>query len=259
MNATQAIDSIVKLLGLQFKKESFKSTFLEDGTEVTNNMDGEFEVGQTLYVVKESTLSPAPAGTHLTREKLAVTVDEESTIIAIASEKAESTEVEVEIEGEMKDMKMTIAEDAQGQMLESATFDVGEDVYLIKEDGSKEPAPNGEHQVVLKDESGNENKIRIEVMDGKIIQRENVEGMMKPEMMNADFSKDINDIKESLSKLIEVMDNMNGKFKTELSSLKTDFDTFKKSPERTPVDEKKTYTDSFSDYRLDIIKNLRNK
>jgi hypothetical protein len=259
MNATQAIDSIVKLLGLQFKKESFKSTFLEDGTEVTNNMDGEFEVGQTLYVVKESTLTPAPAGQHLTREKLVLTVDEESTIIAIASEDVEKTEVEVEVEGEMKDMKMTIAEDAQGQKLESATFDVGEDVYLIKEDGSKVPAPNGEHQVVLKDESGNENKIRIEVMDGKIVQRENVEGMMKPEMMNADFSKDITDIKESLSKLIEVMDNMNGKFKTELSSLKSDFDTFKKSPERTPVDEKKTYGESFSDYRLDIIKQLRNK
>jgi hypothetical protein len=257
MNATQAIDSIVKLLGLQFKKESFKSTFLEDGTEVTNNIDGEFEVGQTLYIVKESTLTPAPAGQHLTREKLVLNVDEESTIISIASEEIETTEVEVE--GDMKDMQMTIAEDAQGQKLESATFDVGEDVYLIKEDGSKEPAPNGEHQVILKDESGNENKIRSEVMDGKITQRENVEEMMKPEMMNADFSKDINDIKESLSKLIEVMDNMNGKFKTELSSLKTDFDAFKKSPERTPVDEKKTYGETFSDYRLDIIKNLRNK
>lgn len=259
MNATQAIDSIVKLLGLQFKKEVFKSTFLEDGTEVTNNQDSEFEVGQTLYVVKESTLSPAPSGTHMTREKLILTVDEESTIIAIASDKVESTEVKVEVEEDMKDMKMTIAEDAQGQKLESATFDVGEDVYMIMEDGSKVPAPNGEHQVILKDESGNENKIRIQVMDGKITQRENVEGMKKPEMMNADFSKDINDIKESLSKLIEVMDNMNGKFKTELSSLKTDFDEFKKSPERTPVDEKKKYTESFNDYRLDIIKNLRNK
>ena len=49
MNATQAIDSIVKLLGLSFKKESFKSVFLVDGTEVTNNQESEIEVGQTLY------------------------------------------------------------------------------------------------------------------------------------------------------------------------------------------------------------------
>lgn len=61
MNAAQAIDNIVKMLGLQFKKETFKSTFLIDGaTEVTNNMDDEFQPGQTLYVVKESTLAPAP-------------------------------------------------------------------------------------------------------------------------------------------------------------------------------------------------------
>jgi hypothetical protein len=48
---------------------------------------------------------------------------------------------------------------------------------------------------------------------------------------------------------------MNGKFKTELNSLKTDFDTFKKLPERKSVEEKRTYTESFADYRLNLIKN----
>ncbi len=57
MNATLALDKIVKLLGLRFKKESFFTTILEDGkTEVTNNADGEFQVGQTLYVLGEATL-----------------------------------------------------------------------------------------------------------------------------------------------------------------------------------------------------------
>ncbi len=263
MNATQAIDSIVKLLGLSFKKESFKSVFLVDGTEVTNNQESEIEVGQTLYVVKDSTLVPAPEGNHETKEGLIVTVDSESTVIAIASKSPESTDVKSEDKIDVEDdsmieTEMTIAEDAQGQKLESKTFDVGEDVFLIKEDGEKVPAPNGEHQVVLKDESGNENKIRIQVMDGKITERENVEEMKKPEMMNEDFSKDINDIKESLSKLMEVIDGMNGKFKTELGSLKSDFETFKKSPERKSVEEVKTYTDSFADYKLDLIKSMRN-
>jgi hypothetical protein len=100
-------------------------------------------------------------------------------------------------------------------------------------------------------------KIRIQVLDGKITQRENVEEMMKPEEMNTDFSKDIEDIKLSINNLLELVGSMNGKFKTELNSLKTDFDTFKKSPERTAVEEKKSYTQSFSDYKLDIIKSLR--
>lgn len=253
MNATEAINNIVKMLGLQFKKETFKSTFLIDGnTEVTNNMEEDFQVGQTLYVVKESTLAPAPEGSHETRDGFIVSVDSESTIIAIVSAD-KSTDAEVEQE-DGEEMSYTEARDAQGQILESPTFDVGEDVYLVK-DGEKSPAPDGEHQVVLKDTSGNENKIRIQVKDGKIIERENVEEMMKPEMMNADFSKDIEDIKLSLNNLLELVGSMNGKFKTEFNSLKTDFESFKNQPERKAVEEKKFYTESFADYRLNLIKN----
>lgn len=257
MNAAQAIDNIVKMLGLQFKKETFKSTFLTDGTtEVTNNMDDEdFQPGQSLYVVKESTLAPAPEGSHETREGVVITVDSESVIIAV-SQKDIADEAEVKEEAG-KEMEYTEAKDAQGQTLESSTFDVGEDVFLVKEDGSKEPAPDGEHQVTLKDTSGNENKIRIQVKDGKITERENVEEMMKPEEMSVDFSKDIEDIKSSINNLLELVGSMNGKFKTELNSLKTDFDTFKKSPERKAVEEKKSYTQSFSDYQLELIKSLR--
>jgi hypothetical protein len=268
MNATEAINNIVKLLGLQFKKENFSSTFLVDGTtEVTNNSDAELEVGQTLFIVKDGTLVPAPMGEHETRDGFIVSLDGESTIIAIAK-KDKEMKSEVNSEDDSM-MEYTEAKDAQGQILESTTFDVGEKVYTVKEDGSKEPCSDGEKQVVLKDESGNENKIRIQVKDGIITQRENVEeedseDMMKPSMMNSDFSKDINDIKESMGQLLALVDSMNGKFKTELNSLKTDFDSFKKLPERKAVEEKKTYTESFTDYResvadkkLEIIKSLR--
>ena len=40
---------------------------------------------------------------------------------------------------------------------------------------SKSPAPDGEYTIGLTDESGNENIIRIQVKDGKIAERENVE------------------------------------------------------------------------------------
>lgn len=258
MNATEAIDKIVKLLKLDFKKEEFKSTFLDNGTEVTNNMtdESEFEVGQTLYVVKESTLVPAPEGTHTTREGLMVTVDGESTIIAIASKDVEETEVKDEVESK-KEEKMTVAEDAQGQKLESPTFDVGEPVFVLGEGDEKTPVNDGEHQVVLKDESGNENKIRIMTKDGVITERENVEEMGEKEMMNSQFSKDINDIKESIKQLVELVNSMNGKFKTEVNSLKNDFESFKKSPERKSVVEKKTFSESFDDYKVDLIKKMR--
>lgn len=67
-----------------------------------------------------------------------------------------------------------------GTILESNTFDVGEDISVVSEDGSKSPAPAGEHEIALKDSEGNEVIIRVLVADGKITERQNVEEA-KPE------------------------------------------------------------------------------
>lgn len=251
MNSTEAINRIVNLLGLKFKREKFFTTVLEDGqTQVTNNLEDELMVGQTLYVVGEATLSPAPAGKHTTREGIILTVDEESTILSIEIVTAQA---EVEIENNENEVQMVRAEDAQGQILESPTFDVGEEVYVVGADGEMTPAPDGEHQVVLKDTEGNEVKIRIQTQDGKIVQRENVEEA------SADFSAQIEEIKMGITQLLGVLDSMNGKFKSEINSLKTDFEAFKNSPQRKPIEKKADFKESFEDFRVDFLKELRNK
>lgn len=71
--------------------------------------------------------------------------------------------------------KFVEAKTAEGAIVDSPTYDVGEPIELVKEDGEKVPAPDGEHQVMLKDSEGNEVKIRVMVKDGKIVERENVE------------------------------------------------------------------------------------
>lgn len=76
---------------------------------------------------------------------------------------------------EVKEVKMAFAELADGTVLESPTFDVGESVEVVAEDGSKSPAPNGEHELMLRDEEGNEVRFKIFVEDGVIRERENVE------------------------------------------------------------------------------------
>jgi len=62
-----------------------------------------------------------------------------------------------------------------GTILESNTFDIGETIDVVSEDGSKSPAPTGEHEIALKDSEGKEVIIRVLVADGKITERENVE------------------------------------------------------------------------------------
>ena len=74
-----------------------------------------------------------------------------------------------------EEVKMAFAELADGTVLESPTFDVGESVEVVAEDGSKSPAPNGEHELMLRDEEGNETRFKIFVEDGVIRERENVE------------------------------------------------------------------------------------
>ncbi len=74
-----------------------------------------------------------------------------------------------------EEVEFTYAKLADGTILESPTFDLGEQVDVVSEDGTKTPAPDGEHEVVLKDSEGNDVRIKVETKDGKIVERENVE------------------------------------------------------------------------------------
>ena len=74
-----------------------------------------------------------------------------------------------------EEVELTDAKAENGDILQSPTFDLNESVDVVHEDGTKSPAPDGEYTIGLTDESGNENIIRIQVKDGKIAERENVE------------------------------------------------------------------------------------
>jgi hypothetical protein len=73
------------------------------------------------------------------------------------------------------EVNFTDAQTKDGTILQSPTFDVGEGVEVVAEDGAKTPAPDGEHEIALKDSEGNEVIIKIITKDGKIVERENVE------------------------------------------------------------------------------------
>jgi hypothetical protein len=74
-----------------------------------------------------------------------------------------------------KAMELTYARLADGTIVESPTFDVGELVEVVSEDGTKSPAPDGLHDLELKDTEGNETYIKVRTEGGKIVERENVE------------------------------------------------------------------------------------
>ena len=93
-----------------------------------------------------------------------------------------------------KPVEMTYAKLADGTILESPTFDVGELAEVVSEDGTKSPAPEGEHEVILKDSEGNDVRIKILVdAEGKITERENVE---LPDSEEVDAKADTKKVKK---------------------------------------------------------------
>jgi hypothetical protein len=73
-----------------------------------------------------------------------------------------------------EEVLFTYAKLADGTIVESPTFDVGEPVEVVTEEG-KTQAPDGEHELALKDSEGNEVLIKVITKDGIITERENVE------------------------------------------------------------------------------------
>ena len=97
------------------------------------------------------------------------------------------------------EVALTYAKLADGTIVESATFDVGEDLFVVSEDGTKSPAPDGTHDLMLRDEEGNETMLKVISKDGKIVERENVEladaEMVKvKDLPQADGAKPVEDV-----------------------------------------------------------------
>ncbi len=102
-----------------------------------------------------------------------------------------------------EEVSFVTAELVDGTKVESATFDVGEAVEVISEDGSKSPAPDGEHELFLRDEEGNEVRIRIITKDGVIEERMNVEEATEEESKEEEMSSEEVSLEEEVEEMEE--------------------------------------------------------
>ena len=96
------------------ESESFSSATLEDGTKVTNDVDGDFAVGQDLFVIdEEGNKVAAPEGEHVTESGIQLIVDAEGKLTGVKYPDAEGegsadlaehdTEEKVEMAEEVKE------------------------------------------------------------------------------------------------------------------------------------------------------------
>ena len=192
-------------------------------------------------------------------------VSYDGTLTAIADGSYETADGKVMqiVGGEIQGIQSKDAEMARGGMfaeaksgdltLESPTFDVGETLDVVKEDGAKEKAPDGEHQITLKDESGNENKIRVVVKDGMITERENVEE--EPDEDEDEMGAFVEAFKTAMKKMETKLDELSNK----TMILEKSFKKFSNEPAGSPI-KKQINPESFNsstNNKLEGFKRLR--
>ena len=211
-------------------KEKFADVKLKDGEVMRVEGDAPTVGRLTKKVSYDGALLPFADGDYET---------EDGKIISIVGGAIEG------VKEKGKDEAFTIAETAEGAKVESKTFDVGEEVYVLDGD-SKVPAPDGEHQVVLKDESGNENKIRFTTKDGIITERENVE--------EADMAVEMAEMFASALKKIE--SKIDGLVSKQIE-LESKFQKFSKEPAGDRVYNQKTFAEAPQLDRMESFKRLR--
>jgi hypothetical protein len=182
-------------------------------------MEDELEVGKVLYVVTDEGMIPAPAGVHKMEDGTEIETDEMGSVSKIKMGDytyGDTEDKKLEDKKEEESMeKESMVEAKSGDLtLESPTFDVGETIDVVSEDGSKTPAPDGEHQLELKDSEGNEVKIRVMVKDGKIMERENVEEVSEEfSVLVEAFATTIKKLETKLEEMARKNDVLEAKFK----------------------------------------------
>ena len=265
---------IYKTLGLKFNEHKFAMIKLMDSdVTVTNNKDTDMELGEEIYVVEGAEeLKLAPPGGHVLADGTKIELDEASRLVSIMKNDEMEKDMEdkkmKEDEEEVKDMKeeLTRVEDTKGQILESDTFDVGEKVFMMDGDEAK-PAADGEYEFELRDTSGNENKIKIFVKDGVIVERENVEMMTEEEMEAVnpptidelmDMKNDIGMLKVAMEEMLGYLQNKEQSMSEQMSEIRKDFENFKKSPAASPIKQEKNVQQTFEDWRYEQLKAFKN-
>lgn len=202
------------------KKEEFADVKLKDGMIMRVEGD-EPTVGRlTKKVSYDGALLPFTDGTYETTD---------GKMISIVGGMIEG------IKEKGKDEAFTIAETSDGVKVESKTFDVGEEVFVLDGD-TKTLAPDATHSITLRDAEGKEEKIKVITKDGIITERENVEEEdLEAEKMAQVFAKAFKNLETKIDMLV-----------SKQNLLEVKVQKFSKEPAGDRVYTQKTIVDSKS-------------
>lgn len=230
MDYKTAIRQISKLLGT-YKFNSYKVA--ETGQELI--CEGELAVDEPIYMITSNGQLPAANGEYEL---------EDTTKIKVEDGKVQEIKYDMENKDKEKFVEAALKD---GTIVKSNTFDVGEDIFVVSPDGVETPAPDGEHELSLKDSEGKEVLIKVIVKDGKIAERENVELPSKEEKEEEFAEPDLSvvddmideDFKKTVMSVLEEIKEAIGGMVADQEEMKAKVAKFSKEPAGEPVKQPK--------------------
>lgn len=243
--------NIIKKLN-QLLRLNFNSYKTIGGGELI--CEDELEIGSEIYAITSDGQLPASDGEYELEDSTIVKV--ENGIIKDIS--YEENKMEENQENEVNAINdFTKASLKDGTILESPTFDVGEKVDIVDSEGKKTPAPDGEHEIMLKDTEGNEVKIRIITEGGIIKERMNVEEMADLSENDVVDNVDLQDFFKSIGGILKNMEARMVEMEKKFETMSSKVETFSKTPAGEPVFQPRNIGSELNKSRNDKFAELR--
>lgn len=233
MNTREIKKRIAMLLGNAYSFASYKTT---EGTELKTEGDA-FEVGQNIYVITPQGELPAEDGEYELENKMVVKVKDG--LIAELTDNSTEEEPIVEVEVEMVDATLVDGT----KVTTDGEFEVGKQLYVITEDGTKVIAPEGEHVT----ESG----IQLVVdADGFIT------GVTHPDQKPEGSVEGEMSAEELLSAFEDTLKNLMGEIqdiKKTQEELKNKFEKFSAEPASEKHYDRNSFLHDFNTHKFDKL------
>lgn len=246
MTSKEALSKIANLLSLN--RFNFSTYTSKEGAEFRV---GEMMVGEEIYVITPEGELPAPDGDYQFEDGMEVKVKDgliqEMQVVEVEVEKKEEDEMPEEY-GEKKMTEATLVDGTKITNDSDMDFEVGQKLFVITEEGTKVPAPEGEHTT----ESG-----IVVVVDAEGV----ITGLSKPDgeeegSLDMSLVETIEAFSSALEKMMNRIDSMEKKF----NSLNTKFSAFSAEPAGEKVYDRKGYVSQLKEEKfskLDALYELR--
>jgi hypothetical protein len=235
--------NIIKKLN-QLLRLNFNSYQTVGGGELI--CEDELEIGSEIYAITSDGQLPAPTGEYELEDSTIIKV--EDGIIKDLSYKEEDSNMEEETVDVNETNDFMKASLADGTILEAKTFEIGDTVEIVDAEGNKTPAPDGDHQIMIGEET-----IKITTEGGVIKEKTVIEEMADLSENTPNMERFMEEVMTALSAMQKRLDEMGSNYE----NMSKEVEKFAKTPAGNPVIQPKNIGSELNAMKHDKFSELR--